>query len=32
MHLEITPIDALRRAAARPLAGPALHYEESAIG
>ncbi|MFF3072090.1 acyltransferase domain-containing protein [Kitasatospora sp. NPDC057936] len=32
MHLEITPIDALRRAAARPLGGPALHYEESAVG
>ncbi|MEU8516137.1 acyltransferase domain-containing protein [Kitasatospora sp. NPDC048722] len=32
MHLEITPIDALRRAAGRPLGGPALHYEESAIG
>ncbi|MFF2078647.1 SDR family NAD(P)-dependent oxidoreductase [Kitasatospora sp. NPDC058162] len=32
MHLEITPIDALRRAARRPAAGPALHYEEAAIG
>ncbi|MFJ4188503.1 SDR family NAD(P)-dependent oxidoreductase [Kitasatospora sp. NPDC089509] len=32
MHLEITPIDALRRAARRPGAGPALHYEETAIG
>ncbi|MFE3880235.1 SDR family NAD(P)-dependent oxidoreductase [Kitasatospora sp. NPDC059146] len=32
MHLEITPIDALRRAARRPGAGPALHYEEAEIG